>query len=164
MNGTILREVNLENDLEGMLDIEELCFEYPWTEKDWKRLSKCSNVVSFVVEQKIQNKNCIIGILSYELIKDGVEILNIVVHPRFWRKGIGRKLIEQLKSKVSLDYQHRKIVLHVRETNLDAQLFFRSLNFRATKIIKDHYLETNENAYQFCFPVFVTDLQDSKKL
>ena len=40
-----------------------------------------------------------------------------------------------------------QIVLEVRETNLPAQLFFRSLNFRATSVLKDFYQDTTEDAY-----------------
>jgi ribosomal-protein-alanine N-acetyltransferase len=35
----------------------------------------------------------------------------------------------------------------VRETNLPAQLFFRSLGFRAISVLKDFYQDTTEDAY-----------------
>jgi len=38
-------------------------------------------------------------------------------------------------------------VLEVRETNLDAQLFFSRCDFRATSVLRDHYDETAEDAY-----------------
>jgi ribosomal-protein-alanine N-acetyltransferase len=38
-------------------------------------------------------------------------------------------------------------VLEVRETNLPAQLFFRSLGFRATSVLKDFYRDSTEDAY-----------------
>jgi ribosomal-protein-alanine N-acetyltransferase len=38
-------------------------------------------------------------------------------------------------------------VLEVRETNLPAQLFFRSLGFRAISVLKDFYQDTTEDAY-----------------
>lgn len=152
MNGTILREVDLNTDMEGVMDIEELCFEYPWTESDWKRVAKGRNTVNLVVE----HKKYVIGLLSYELIKDGVEILNIAIHPRFWRKGIGKKLVEQVKDRVGKDPKYNRIILHVRERNLDAQLFFRALNFQVIEIVKEHFEITNEDAYKFCFPVFKT--------
>ena len=38
-------------------------------------------------------------------------------------------------------------MLEVRETNLPAQLFFRSLGFRATTVLKDLYQDSTEDAY-----------------
>ena len=38
-------------------------------------------------------------------------------------------------------------MLEVRETNLAAQLFFRSLSFRAVNVLHDFYDDTTEDAY-----------------
>jgi len=43
--------------------------------------------------------------------------------------------------------RRNRIVLEVRETNLPAQLFFRSLGFRAISVLKDFYQDTTEDAY-----------------
>jgi ribosomal-protein-alanine N-acetyltransferase len=40
-----------------------------------------------------------------------------------------------------------RIVLEVRETNLDAQIFFRSQGFRAVNVLRDFYEDTTEDAY-----------------
>ena len=40
-----------------------------------------------------------------------------------------------------------RIALEVRETNLPAQLFFRTAGFRATSVLKDFYQDTTEDAY-----------------
>jgi ribosomal-protein-alanine N-acetyltransferase len=42
-------------------------------------------------------------------------------------------------------------VLEVRETNLPAQLFVRSLGFRATSVLKDFYQDSTEDAYLMQF-------------
>ena len=44
-----------------------------------------------------------------------------------------------------------RIMLEVRETNLPAQLFFRSLGFRATSVLKDFYQDSTEDAYMMQF-------------
>ena len=38
-------------------------------------------------------------------------------------------------------------MLEVRETNLDAQLFFRAQGFRAVNVLRDFYEDTTEDAY-----------------
>ncbi len=55
-------------------------------------------------------------------------------------------MVEKLVGKLS---QQRRdfITLEVRETNLDAQLFFRRQGFKAQEVLRDHYQDTCEDAY-----------------
>ena len=55
-------------------------------------------------------------------------------------------MINKLISKLSMDRRNR-ILLEVRETNLDAQLFFKDLGFRAIPVLRDYYEDTTEDAY-----------------
>jgi ribosomal-protein-alanine N-acetyltransferase len=59
-------------------------------------------------------------------------------------------MMEKLVGKLSPDRRSR-IVLEVRETNLPAQLFIRSLGFRAISVLKDFYQDTTEDAYLMHF-------------
>jgi ribosomal-protein-alanine N-acetyltransferase len=38
-------------------------------------------------------------------------------------------------------------VLEVRERNLDAQLFFKTHTFKAVTVLRQHYEDTDEDAY-----------------
>jgi ribosomal-protein-alanine N-acetyltransferase len=54
-----------------------------------------------------------------------------------------------------LRFEYRnKLSLEVRETNLDAQLFFRRLGFQAISVLRDFYEETPEDAYLMEFEVW----------
>ena len=55
-------------------------------------------------------------------------------------------MIAKLVSKLSHQRRNR-ITLEVRETNLEAQLFFRDHNFRATLVLHNFYDDTPEDAY-----------------
>ena len=66
------------------------------------------------------------------------------------RRGIGTALVDKLVSKLS-PHRRNRIVLEVRETNLDAQLFFKSLGFRAISVLRDYYDDTVEDAYLMQF-------------
>jgi len=70
----------------------------------------------------------------------------VEVHPEFQRDGVGRSLINKLKSKLSYERRNR-ITLKVRESNLDAQLFFRAMGFQAVEVLRNHYQECSEDAY-----------------
>ena len=47
----------------------------------------------------------------------------------------------KLFGKLSHERRNR-IMLEVRETNLDAQLFFKNLGFRAISVLRDFYDDT----------------------
>lgn len=55
-------------------------------------------------------------------------------------------MMTKLVSKLSPERRTR-IMLEVRETNLDAQLFFKDLDFRAVSVLRDFYEDTTEDAY-----------------
>ena len=38
-------------------------------------------------------------------------------------------------------------MLEVRESNLDAQCFFRAIGFKAVSVLRDFYDDTDEDAY-----------------
>ena len=54
--------------------------------------------------------------------------------------------VTKLIGKLSPQCRNR-ILLEVRETNLDAQLFFRDTGFRAISVLRDFYEDTTEDAY-----------------
>jgi ribosomal-protein-alanine N-acetyltransferase len=84
--------------------------------------------------------------MIYELHKERLHILNFSVHADFRRDHVGQQMVSKLISKLS--YQRRtQITLEVRETNLEAQLFFRGQGFRATNVLRSFYEDTPEDAY-----------------
>jgi ribosomal-protein-alanine N-acetyltransferase len=52
------------------------------------------------------------------------------------------KLVGKLSS-----HRRTRIVLHVRETGLASQFFYRSQGFRATEVVREHFGDTGEDAY-----------------
>jgi ribosomal-protein-alanine N-acetyltransferase len=68
------------------------------------------------------------------------------------------QMMDKLVAKLSPE-RRDKIVLEVRERNLPAQLFFRSLGYRATSVLKDFYQDTTEDAYlmQYVLPGSAAD-------
>ena len=88
------------------------------------------------------------GFMIYELHKSRIHILNFAVDPIHRRSGVGSEMIVKLVAKLAFQRRNR-IVLEVRESNLDAQLFFQKLGFRATGVLKDFYEDCPEDAYLF---------------
>ncbi len=69
------------------------------------------------------------------------ELLNLAVHPAFRRLGIARRLIARLTS------SHPGILwLEVRESNVAARNFYKSLRFQETGRRSDYYPDSGESA------------------
>jgi ribosomal-protein-alanine N-acetyltransferase len=79
-----------------------------------------------------------------------LHVLNFSVCPAEKRSKIGTAMVEKLKSKLSRQRRNR-VVLEIRETNLDAQLFFRKQGFLALSVLRDFYEDTVEDAYLMQF-------------
>lgn len=82
-----------------------------------------------------------------------LQILNLVVQPYFRRKGAAKKLIKWAKRKVSWASVH----VYTRESNLAAQLLFRSMEFRADRIVRDYFLDYDKDHLEDKQTVFKED-------
>ena len=75
-----------------------------------------------------------------------MELINLAVAPEFQRQGFGTRLVDKLKGKMSQNCRNRMFV-EVPESNLDAQLFWKSQGFFAVEVLQDWY--ESEDGYRF---------------
>jgi len=136
----------IRRDMQAVLDIEASSFEFAWSEEDFIRCLRQRNCIGMVAEQEDR----VVGFMIYELHKNRLHILNFAVSADCKRQGIGRAMVGKLMGKLSNERRNR-IMLEVRETNLDAQLFFRGLGFRAVSVLRDFYDDSTEDAYLMQF-------------
>ena len=132
----------IRRDMPEVIDIESRSFEFPWNEEDFIRCLRQRNCIGMVAEYDQR----VVGFMIYELHKTRLHILNFSVHSDCRRQGVGTQMIHKLIGKLSPQRRIR-ILLEVRETNLEAQLFFRRVGFRATTVLRDYYDDTTEDAY-----------------
>ena len=132
----------IRRDMPEVLQTEQESFEYAWTEEDFLRCLRQRNCIGMVAEQGEK----VVGFMIYELHKNKLHILNFAVCPSYRRTGIGGQMISKLIGKLS-SHRRTKITLAVRETNLNAQLFFRAQDFRAMKVLRNYYEDSGEDAY-----------------
>lgn len=138
----------IRRDMQSVLDIEHDSFEFPWTEDEFIRCLRQRDCIGMVAEVNDE----VAGFMIYELHNNRIHILSFAVHPKFRRQGVGRAMVDKLVTKLA--YQRRnRIALEVRETNLAAQLFFRTLGFRATGVLRSFYEDTPEDAFLMQFRV-----------
>lgn len=134
----------IRRDLPEVMDIERLSFEFPWYEEDFIRCLRQRNCMAMAAELG----ETVVGFAVYELHACHLHILNFAVHPKARRKRIGSAMIDKFKGKLS-SQRRTRLTLEIRESNVAAQMFFKSQGFLATEIVRDFYDDSPEDAYVF---------------
>ena len=132
--------------LEEACAIEYVCFPHPWTEKDFAFALRANSCDALIVE----SDGCMVGFIVFEWYRRRLDLLNLAVTSPHQRNGIGRHLIDRMKSNMSPEGICR-IFTEVRESNLGAQQFFRAMGFRCIQTLSGYYEESEEDAYRFVY-------------
>lgn len=85
-----------------------------------------------------------LGYAGCWLVLDEVHVTNVAVHPIARRRGIGKKLMEQILS-FARERAARVVFLEVRQSNMPARNLYRQLKFRDVGK-RPRYYENGEDA------------------
>lgn len=129
-------------DMPAILEIENQSFPSPWSEDDFIRCLRQRNCIGLVAERE----NQVVGYMIYELQRNRISVLNLAVSVAHRRKGVAGALVSKLVDKLSCERRDR-IMADLYESNLNGQLFFKSLGFKAIAVLKDWYEDSAESAY-----------------
>lgn len=132
----------IRRDLPEVCRIETESHEHPWCEEDFFRCLRQRNCIGKVATVG----ESVVGFTIYELQKRQRRFLNFAVHPEHRRGGIGRLMIEKELSGLMRIFRDR-LTVEVRETDLDAQLFFREMGLKATGVSREFYADSGEDAF-----------------
>jgi ribosomal-protein-alanine N-acetyltransferase len=151
----------IRRDMTEVLEIEQEAFEFPWSDDDFTRCMRQRNCIGMVAEMA----DSVVAFMIYELHRSRLHVLNFAVRRSHRRLGVGTQMMEKLVGKLTPERRSR-IVLEVRERNLPAQLFFRTLGYRAISVLKDFYQDTTEDAYlmQFVLPAAAAEESMPRRL
>lgn len=143
----------IRRDMPAVLDIENVSFGAPWPEEEFIRCLRQRNCIGMVATDGPSTcpASPVVGYMLYDLHHDRIDVINFAVAPQHRRQGVGRAMIGKLRGKLS-PLRRRRITLHVGESNLGAQLFFRAMGLRAVGIARgayDHRFAGDEDAYEF---------------
>lgn len=139
----------IRGDMPAVLAIEQACFDDAWPEDEFLSRLRCRNVIGQVVEFD----DTICGFVIYELNQTFLKILNIAVDPMMQGRGLGAEMVDKLTGK--LNEKRSSVQVLVRERNLDAQLFFRSMGFLATSIDRQPFDNCDEDGIWMVYRVRV---------
>ncbi len=145
----------IRRDMPEILEIERKSFEFPWTEENFLCCFRQRNCIGMVAERNDR----IVGFMIYELLQSQLHVMSFCVAPWARRQGVGSRMVEKLTRKLS-QQRRQEISLEIRETNLSGQLFFRNQGFAANAVIRDHYQDTDEDAYVMKFQLRQTECED----
>ena len=91
----------------------------------------------------IEINNKIIGFITYSIIYDRAEIIDIIIKEEFRNKGYAKKLIEDISIGL-INNKCKNITLEVNEIN-PAVNFYKKIGFEIVSIRKGYY--NNNNGY-----------------
>jgi [ribosomal protein S18]-alanine N-acetyltransferase len=132
----------IRHDMKQVLAIEEDCFSWDaWTKQDIEGLLCDRNTIGMVCDIG----GDVFGFMLYEMHKHSLVLLNIAVHPDYWRCGVGTELINKLKAKLN---RRKTIEAFVDEYNDLAIPFFASQGFKAMGIARG---EADQDLIRFAF-------------
>lgn len=119
-----IRLINDQSELWPILTIERSSYERPWSYQDF------ATVLSAGLGIYIESDKILSGYAIYVIGPDKLEIVNIAVTPELRRLKLGTKMVNHIKE----SYKGLPLITSVNENNLQGQLFFKSLGFKAGAI------------------------------
>jgi len=151
----------LLGDLPAVLAIEEASFPRPWSEKGFAAILRLAKVYrAYVFEPRHE----VVGYLIFDQRDRELHLLNLAVHPGHRGQGHASHMLRELETEAVAFLTScqaepgrdaprgvetvGRMVLEVQESNLAAQLLFRKLGFRATRILRGLYPEAGEDGYR----------------
>ena len=132
----IIENMNSQH-LDGVVNIENICFANPWSRADLEAqlTLDTSHFVVATVDEKV------VGYMGLQIFSGEGYVTNVAVLPEYRRQGIAKMLIEkQMQNEMSF------ITLEVRESNLPAIKLYESCGFENVGIRPKFYTNPTENA------------------
>ena len=127
--------------LDGVAELERLCFSQPWSRSSLELLTKEGIGVGMTCSK--DGKVCAYGGMIVAV--DEGQITNIATHPDYRRQGYGRAIVESLIKYAKMNGLD-SVSLEVRESNKAAIDLYTKLGFKVEGKRKDFYTKPTESA------------------
>ncbi len=128
----ILRDMD-ETDLDAVLRIENQVHAHPWT------LGNFSDALRSKYQCKVYEDDGVVrGYAVLMLAVDEAELLDIAIEAEQQRRGLGRRLLEEMMVLARRANKHR-VVLEVRASNAAAIGLYRKAGFAEIGLRRGYY-------------------------
>lgn len=141
--GTIPIRQMIRKDLPQVLAIEEASFRSPWSREGFLAALGRTDILTYVYAPQ----EGVLGYIMIELVGPEAHIINLAVHPDHRRHAVATECL-RYADHVARRRGAGRIVLEVEESNLPAQLLYRKAGYRATRILRNYYPDTQEDGYR----------------
>ena len=125
------------SDLDAILAIEARAYSHPWTRGNF-----VDSLAAGYLAELLEDDHG--GVVAYLVALHGVDemhLLNLTVHPARQRRGIGRRLLDQLAERARARGD-RKLWLEVREGNTAARRLYRRAGMVEVGLRRGYYPAT----------------------
>jgi ribosomal-protein-alanine N-acetyltransferase len=134
------------DDLQDLLEVERLSQGAPWTERVFEKEFDLDFSHAWVVEWHEDAAPCrLAAYLVFWLVHDEVHVLNVVVHPAARRRGLARRLMDELVSAAE-QQSAAMLSLEVRVGNVAAKGLYAEMGFVAVGTRPNYYADNHEDA------------------
>jgi len=131
------------DDLEGVLAVDEACFNHPWTRADYEREladpSRCFILLARAPGVRVA------AYCSFWRIVDEIHINNFAVRPEWRRQGLGAALLQHVLAE-GARLGAPRATLEVRRSNEAALRLYEQAGFRQTGLRRQYYANPLEDA------------------
>tara|TARA_B100000700_G_scaffold8795_1_gene9078 strand:- start:195 stop:689 length:495 start_codon:yes stop_codon:yes gene_type:complete len=112
--------------LDACLEIDRKSFKGLWTKSQWEReLSDPKRISLGAIDLDTKK---LLSLCSAWLVLDEIQLTSIAVHPKHFRKGLGKFILSNL-IKHPMCVKSNQIYLEVKETNEPAKALYKSMGF-----------------------------------
>lgn len=136
----MIREMEWE-DISKVAELERKIFSVPWSEKSFRDSFAAQDTI-YLVEV---SDGEIAGYCGIWISFDTADLCNMAVAHPYRRKGIAKRLLQEVFS-LAKKRQVERILLEVRESNLNAIALYQKSGFQQIGIRKGYYHVPEEDA------------------
>jgi ribosomal-protein-alanine N-acetyltransferase len=133
----------LPADLDAVCQIARASFPTPWTRSAFEEELNRGWAVVRVLRTSWGRRPC--GFMNYWIVEDEIHLHNIAILPDMRRRGLGRRLLDDLLE-TARARSVRSIWLEVRRSNRAAVNLYRSAGFVKVGIRPRYYSDNGEDA------------------
>ncbi|MCH5281978.1 MAG: ribosomal protein S18-alanine N-acetyltransferase [Lachnospiraceae bacterium] len=131
-----------EKDIEQVSRIEEACFTLPWSAKSFEEVIGKPDALYLTALEGRE----VLGYCGAYVVLDEADINQVAVKESSRRQGIGKKLLEELLSRLK-EQGITSVTLEVRKSNQAAIALYESLGFVLEGQRKNFYEKPMEDAW-----------------
>lgn len=134
----------VQEDADGVARVEAACMPVPWSRQSfWEEASHSD--AYYLIARDVDRDNLIVAYAGCWVLANEGHITNVAVDPDYQGQGLGRKLMNELTSRVkSLGVD--SMTLEVRPSNTVAINLYTSLGFRSVGQRPKYYTNPVEAA------------------